>query len=75
MNDHLLFVFQTLEGCRDLLGALTDMILSSNDRHMNNIMKQLTVVSTIFIPLTFLAGIWGMNFRVMPELDWKYGYA
>ena len=75
VNDHLLFVFQTLEGCRDLLGALTDMILSSNDRHMNNIMKQLTVVSTIFIPLTFLAGIWGMNFRVMPELDWKYGYA
>lgn len=54
---------------------MTDMILSSNDRHMNNIMKQLTVVSTIFIPLTFLAGIWGMNFRVMPELDWKYGYA
>ena len=50
------------------------MILSSNDRHMNNIMRQLTVVSTIFIPLTFLAGIWGMNFRVMPELDWKYGY-
>lgn len=74
VNDHLKFVLQTLEGCRDLLGALVDMILSSNDRHMNNIMKQLTVVSTIFIPLTFLAGIWGMNFRVMPELDWKYGY-
>lgn len=74
VNDHLQFVLQTLEGCRDLLGALVDMILSSNDRHMNNIMRQLTVVSTIFIPLTFLAGIWGMNFRVMPELDWKYGY-
>ena len=74
VNDHLQFVLQTLEGCRDLLGALVDMILSSNARHMNNIMRQLTVVSTIFIPLTFLAGIWGMNFRVMPELDWKYGY-
>ena len=42
---------------------------------MNRIMKRLTVVSTIFIPLTFLAGIWGMNFKVMPELDWRYGYA
>ncbi len=41
---------------------------------MNAIMKRLTVVSTIFIPLTFLAGVWGMNFRAMPELDWEYGY-
>ena len=41
---------------------------------MNNIMRQLTIVSVIFIPLTFLAGIWGMNYRYMPELDWKYGY-
>ena len=41
---------------------------------MNNIMKQLTIVSTFFIPLTFFAGIWGMNFKYMPELDWKYGY-
>ena len=41
---------------------------------MNSIMKQLTVVSTIFIPLTFLAGIWGMNFKWMPELGWRYGY-
>jgi len=41
---------------------------------MNSIMKQLTVVSTIFIPLTFLAGIWGMNFQWMPELGWRYGY-
>lgn len=41
---------------------------------MNDIMKRLTVVSTIFIPLTFLVGVWGMNFKIMPELDWKYGY-
>ena len=74
VNDHLQFVLQTLEGCRDLLEALVDMILSGNDRRMNGIMKQLTVVSTIFIPLTFLSGIWGMNFRVMPELEWEYGY-
>ena len=41
---------------------------------MNDIMKRLTVVSTIFIPLTFLAGVWGMNYKWMPELDWRYGY-
>lgn len=74
VNDHLQFVLQTLEGCRDMISALADLYLSNNDQRMNSIMKQLTVVSTIFIPLTFLAGIWGMNFRWMPELDWKYGY-
>jgi len=51
-----------------------DLYLSNNDRRMNNIMRQLTIVSVIFIPLTFLAGIWGMNYHYMPELDWKYGY-
>lgn len=74
VNDHLKFVLQTLEGCRDMISALIDLYVSNNDRRMNSIMKQLTIVSTIFIPLTFLAGIWGMNFRWMPELEWKYGY-
>ncbi|MBQ8674265.1 MAG: magnesium/cobalt transporter CorA [Bacteroides sp.] len=74
VNDHLQFVLQTLEGCRDMISALSDLYLSNNDRRMNSIMKQLTVVSTIFIPLTFLAGIWGMNYRHMPELEWRYGY-
>lgn len=74
VNDHLQFVLQTLEGCRDMISALLDLYLTNNDRQMNNIMKQLTIVSTIFIPLTFLAGIWGMNFKFMPELDWKFGY-
>lgn len=74
VNDHLQFVLQTLDGCRDTITALVDICLSNNDRRMNGIMKQLTVVSSIFIPLTFLAGIWGMNFRVMPELDWQFGY-
>ena len=74
VNDHLQFALQTLEGCRDMVGALIDLYISGNDQRMNSIMKQLTVVSTIFIPLTFLAGIWGMNFSFMPELDWKYGY-
>ncbi len=74
VNDHLQFIIQTLEGCREMFPALVELYLSNNDLRMNNIMKQLTVVSTIFIPLTFLVGIWGMNFRNMPELDWQYGY-
>lgn len=74
VNDHLQFVLQTLEGCRDMISSLLDLYMSNNDQQMNNIMKQLTIVSTIFIPLTFLAGIWGMNFSFMPELDWKFGY-
>ena len=74
VNDHLQFVLQALDECRDMLNALVDLYLSNNDRRMNNIMRQLTIVSVIFIPLTFLAGIWGMNYHNMPELDWKYGY-
>ena len=74
VNDHLLFVLQTLEGCRDMVVALLDLYLSNNNQRMNNIMRQLTVVSTIFIPLTFLVGVWGMNFRNMPELQWHWGY-
>ena len=51
-----------------------DLYLANNDLRMNHIMKQLTVIATIFIPLTFLAGVWGMNFKFMPELGWQYGY-
>lgn len=75
VNDHLQSVFQSLDTCRDMISALVDLYLSNNNQRMNSIMKQLTVVSTLFIPLTFFAGIWGMNFRFMPELAWKYGYA
>lgn len=74
VNDHLQFVLQTLEICRELLSSLVDLYISNNDLRMNDIMKRLTVVSTIFIPLTFLVGVWGMNFKLMPELDWRYGY-
>lgn len=74
VNDHLQFVLQTLEICRELLSSLVDLYISNNDLRMNDIMKRLTVVSTIFIPLTFLVGVWGMNFKTMPELDWRYGY-
>ena len=75
LQDQLLFILQTTESCREITSSLVDLYIANNDLRMNRIMKRLTVVSTIFIPLTFLAGIWGMNFKVMPELDWRYGYA
>lgn len=74
VNDHLQFVLQTIEICRETLSSLVDLYISNNDLKMNDIMKRLTVVSTIFIPLTFLVGVWGMNFDFMPELSWKHGY-
>ena len=74
VNDHLQFVLQTIEICRETLSSLVDIYISNNDLRMNDIMKRLTVVSTIFIPLTFLVGVWGMNYKWMPELDWRYGY-
>lgn len=74
VNDHLMFVIQTMENCRDLINAISDLYMSKNNQRLNDIMKQLAIVSTIFIPLTFLAGLWGMNFKYMPELNWEYGY-
>ena len=74
VHDHLQFVLQTIDICRETLASLVDLFISNNDLKMNNIMKQLTIVSTVFIPLTFLVGVWGMNFANMPEMSWKYGY-
>lgn len=74
LSDQLQFVIQTMESCREIISSLVDLYISNNDLRMNTIMKRLTVVSTIFIPLTFMAGIWGMNFKNMPELDWYFGY-
>lgn len=74
LADQLVFIAQTTEGCREIISSLVDLYISNNDLRMNAIMKRLTIVSTIFIPLTFLAGIWGMNFSFMPELSWHYGY-
>jgi magnesium transporter len=53
---------------------MIDMYLSTISNKMNEIMKVLTIIATIFIPLTFVAGVYGMNFRYMPELDWRWGY-
>jgi magnesium transporter len=72
--DHLQQVSVMLDANREIIASLMDLYLANNDLRMNQIMKQLTLVSTIFIPLTFLVGVWGMNFEFMPELSWKYGY-
>jgi magnesium transporter len=63
-----------VESLRDLIGVLRDSYQSMIGNRMNEIMKVLTIIATIFIPLTFIAGIYGMNFENMPELHWQDGY-
>ncbi len=72
--DHVTQVIETVDSYRDLSASLMDLYLSQVSNRMNNIMKVLTVISVIFIPLTFVAGVYGMNFDNMPELHWRYGY-
>lgn len=72
--DHTIQVIETVETYRDMVSGLQDLYLSSVSNKMNEVMKVLTIIATIFIPLTFIAGIYGMNFEFMPELKWKSGY-
>ncbi len=72
--DHTIQVIDTIETLRDTLSGLLDIYLSSVSNRMNEVMKVLTVISTTFIPITFIAGVYGMNFEYMPELKWHYGY-
>ncbi len=74
LYDHIIQVMDTAEIYRDILSGMVDMYLTTMSNRLNEIMKVLTIISTIFIPLTFLAGIYGMNFRYMPELEWRWGY-
>lgn len=74
LNDHLQSIGETMEILRESLNNLMDLYNSTVSNKMNEVMKVLTIVSTIFIPLTFIAGIYGMNFVNMPELSWKNGY-
>jgi len=73
--DHAIQVIDTTETFREMLSGMLDTYLSSLSNRMNEVMKVLTVIATIFIPLTFIAGIYGMNFKAMPELEWRWGYA
>ena len=72
--DHTVQVIDTVETYRDLLSGMLDLYLSSISNRINEVMKFLTVIGTIFMPLTFLVGVYGMNFKHMPELEWHNGY-
>jgi magnesium transporter len=72
--DHLSIVLDQLENFRDHLANLDTLLMAEASNRMNNVMKLLTTISTIFIPLSFVAGVYGMNFEYMPELKWHYGY-
>lgn len=72
--DHHTQIVETIESYRDSITGLMDLYLSSVSNKMNEVMKVLTIIATIFIPLTFIAGVYGMNFKNMPELEWEYGY-
>ncbi len=72
--DHTIQVADTMETFRDMLSGMIDTYLSSVSNRMNEVMKVLTIIATIFIPLTFVAGIYGMNFQYMPELRWPWAY-
>jgi magnesium transporter len=74
LYDHIIQIIDNIESMRDVATGLLDLYLSSVSFRMNDVMKVLTIISTIFIPLTFIAGIYGMNFENMPELGWKSGY-
>jgi len=72
--DHTIQIIDTVETYRDMLSGMHDTYLSGVSNRMNEIMKVLTIIATIFIPLTFIAGIYGMNFEFMPELGWRWAY-
>lgn len=74
VQDHTIQVMDTVETLRDMLAGTLDIYVSSVSNRLNQVMKVLTVIATIFIPLTFIVGIYGMNFDYMPELHWTYGY-
>jgi magnesium transporter len=74
VHDHTIQVIDTIESYRDLLSSLLDLYLSTVSNRMGEVIKTLTIIATIFIPLTFIAGVYGMNFRYMPELEWRWGY-
>jgi len=72
--DHIIQVMDTIETLRDMVSGMLDIYLSSVSNRLNAVMKVLTIIATVFMPLTFIAGIYGMNFKYMPELEWSWGY-
>ena len=74
VHDHTIQVVDTMETYRDVLSGVLDIYLSNVSNRMNEVMKVLTIIATIFIPLTFIVGVYGMNFQYIPELKWHYAY-
>jgi magnesium transporter len=72
--DHTIQVIDTIENYRDMVSGMLEIYLSSISNRMNEVMKVLTIFAAIFIPLTFVAGVYGMNFKYMPELEWHWAY-
>lgn len=74
LYDHTIQVMDAVEIYREMMSDLADIYLSSVSNRLNTVMKVLTIIATIFIPLTFLAGVYGMNFKYFPEVGWRWGY-
>jgi magnesium transporter len=72
--DHVIHLIDSLETYRDLTSSLMDIYINTQNTKLNEVIRLLTIISTIFIPLTFLVGVYGMNFEFFPEIHWKYGY-
>jgi magnesium transporter len=73
-HDHIVRVIDTVETYRDLLSGMIDLYMTSQSNRMNEVMKTMTIITTIFVPLTFIVGVYGMNFDIMPELQTEFGY-
>lgn len=73
--DHVIHLIDSLDTYRDLSSGLTDQYINIQNSKLNEVIRVLTIISTIFIPLTFIVGVYGMNFEYFPELQWKHGYA
>ena len=74
LYDHTIQIIDNIESLRDIISGMVEIHLTTISNRMNSVMKVLTIISTIFIPLTFIAGIYGMNFQFMPELNWRWSY-
>ncbi|HYG03888.1 MAG TPA: magnesium/cobalt transporter CorA [Chryseosolibacter sp.] len=74
INDHVVHMIDLLDTYRDLAQGLTDFHINMQNQKLNEVIRMLTIISTIFIPLTFIVGVYGMNFEFFPELQWRYGY-
>ncbi|WP_026916280.1 magnesium/cobalt transporter CorA [Christiangramia portivictoriae] len=74
LYDHIIQISENIEIYREMIWGLMDMYMTTISNKMNEVMKVLTIMASIFIPLTFIAGIYGMNFEYIPELQWKYSY-